>query len=174
MKKKSLIDASSAILLYKANLLRELTYLYQVYATSSVVHELTAEDHAGAEMFLHGFANDKFKIIDIEGIAVNSKKPLLPIDSLDKGESDTIKCFQAGKGDLIITDDGRAARYCTENGLPFINALLVPRLLYFADYFSLQESCDKMDDVIDLGRYSAAIIKWARNCLRQDLAFAMP
>ena len=92
--------------------------------------------------------------------------------SLDQGERDTITCFESGGMDLIITDDGRAARYCREKGVPFINALLFPRLLYFAARITKKESWDKMATLIRLGRYTPEIIEWAKNCSRESLSFA--
>jgi predicted nucleic acid-binding protein len=172
--KKSILDASSAILLFKVDLLQELTDVYQVFVTGSVLQELTRGNHQGADSFLHFASLNKIRTIDSENILLKCKASGDSIYSLDQGEHDTIKCFAAGGYDFIITDDGRAARYCKKNGLPFINALLFPRLLYFADLISWQESNNKTDAIIRIGRYSTEVIEWARNCQKESLPFAMP
>ena len=48
--KKSLLDASSAILLFKVDLLIELTNVYHVSVTRSVLQELTREKHHGTDI----------------------------------------------------------------------------------------------------------------------------
>jgi predicted nucleic acid-binding protein len=172
--KKSILDASSAILLFKVDLLKELTDVYHVFVTRSVLQELTRRNHQGADTFQRFTSLKKIRIIDLENVLLKCKNSGDSLCFLDKGELDTIKCFGAGDHDFIITDDGRAARYCKKNGLPFINALLFPRLLYFADLISWQESNNKTDAIIRIGRYSTEVIEWARNCQKESLSFAMP
>ena len=172
--KKAILDASSAILLFKVDLLKELTDVYHVFVTSSVLQELTRKNHQGADLFQHFASLNKIRIIDVENDLLKCKSSGDSLCSLDKGELDTIKCFGAGDHDFIIIDDGRAARYCKKNGLPFINGLLFPRLLYFADLISRQESNNKIDAIIYNGRYSIGVIEWVRNCQKESLAFAMP
>jgi predicted nucleic acid-binding protein len=172
--KKSILDASSAILLFKVDLLKELTDVYHVFVTRSVLQELTRRNHQGADTFQRFTSLKKIRIIDLENVLLKCKNSGDSLCFLDKGELDTIKCFGAGDHDFIITDDGRAARYCKKNGLPFINGLLFPRLLYFADLISWQESNNKTDAIIDIGRYSTEVIEWAQNCQKESLSFAMP
>jgi predicted nucleic acid-binding protein len=172
--KKSILDASSAILLFKVDLLKELTDVYHVFVTRSVLQELTRRNHQGADTFQRFTSLKKIRIIDLENVLLKCKTSGDSLCFLDKGELDTIKCFGAGDHDFIITDDGRAARYCKKNGLPFINALLFPRLLYFADLISWQESNNKTDAIIRIGRYSTEVIEWPRNCQKESLSFAMP
>lgn len=172
--KKSILDASSAILLFKVDLLKELTDVYHVFVTRSVLQELTRRNHQGADTFQRFTSLKKIRIIDVENVLLKCKTSGDSLCFLDKGELDTIKCFGAGDHDFIITDDGRAARYCKKNGLPFINALLFPRLLYFADLILWQKSINKTDAIIRIGRYSTEVIEWARNCQKESLSFAMP
>ena len=172
--KKSILDASSAILLFKVDLLKELTDVYHVFVTRSVLQELTRRNHQGADTFQRFTSLKKIRIIDLENVLLKCKNSGDSLCFLDKGELDTIKCFGAGDHDFIITDDGRAARYCKKNGLPFINGLLFPRLLYFADLISWQESNNKTDAIIRIGRYSTEVIEWARKCQKESLPFAMP
>ena len=172
--KKALLDASSAILLYKADLLKELTEVYHVFVTRSVFGELTREKHHGTETFLSYVSLSKIMETDVENDPLIINHLEEGMNSLDLGEFDTIKCFVTGKHDFIITDDGRAAKFCNKNGLSFINALLFPRLLYFADSISWQESNDKMNVIIINGRYSSSVIEWARNCQKESLFFAIP
>ena len=172
--KKTLLDASSAILLFKAGLVNELINVYRVFVTGSVLQELTRENHHGVGTFLRYVTLQKIRVIDEDDIFSQTEIPTASLRLLDQGELDTIMCFASGNYDFIITDDGRAARYCKENGLPFINALLFPRLLNFAGLMSRQESNDKMDAIIHLGRYSREIIEPAQSCRKESLAFAIP
>ena len=172
--KKTLLDASSAILLFKAGLLENLTNVYQVFVTGSVLQELTRENLHGAGTFLRYVTLQKIRVIDEDDIFSQTEIPTASLRLLGQGELDTIMCFASGNYDFIITDDGKAARYCKENGLPFINALLFPRLLNFAGLLSQQGGNDKMDAIIHLGRFSPEIIEWARSCRKESLTFAIP
>jgi len=172
--KKTLLDASSAILLFKAGLLKELTNVYHVFVTGAVLQELSCENHHGTDTFLRYVSLQKIRVADGEKIPSRSEIFPTSLCALDQGELDTIMCFAFGNYDFIITDDGKAARYCKENRLPFINALLFPRLLNFAGFMSHQASNDKMDAIIRFGRYSREIIEWARSCRKESLTFAIP
>ncbi|MFC1844980.1 hypothetical protein ACFLZ5_09370 [Thermodesulfobacteriota bacterium] len=172
--KKTLLDASSAILLFKAGLLQELINVYHVFVTRSVLQELTRENHHGADTFLRYISLQKIRVIDEEDILSQSGISKAPMRSLDQGELDTIMCFASGNYDFIITDDGKAARYCKEYSLPFINALLFPRLLSFAGLMSHQASHDKMKAITGFGRYSKEVIELARSCRKESLHFAIP
>lgn len=172
--KKILLDTSSAILLFKAGLVNELTNVYHVFVTGSVLQELTRENHPGAATFFEYFFLQKIRGIGEGDILFQSEIPTASLRSLDQGELDTIMSFASGNYDFIITDDGKAARYCKENGLPFINALLFPRLLNFAGLISRQDSNDKMDAIVHSGRYSKEIVEWARSCRKESLTFAIP
>jgi len=172
--KKTLLDASSAILLFKAGLLKELTNVYHVFVARSVLQELTRRKHHGTDTFLRYASLHKIRVEDGEDILSQSEIYAAPLRSLDQGELDTIIYFESGNYDFIITDDGKAARYCIENRLPFINALLFPRLLNFAGFMSWQGSNDKMDVIIRFGRYSQEVIERARSCHKESLSFAIP
>jgi hypothetical protein len=171
---KALLDASSAILLYKTGLLHDLVAVYQIHVTRSVLEELTGRSRPGAATFARCIDENTLSVISMENEEANYKGVESEMKTLGKGELDTIRCLEAGMGDFIITDDGKAARYCKNKTLPFINALLFPRLLYFAGIFSLHESVMKMEAIRRIGRYSPQITAWASNCAKEALDFAIP
>jgi predicted nucleic acid-binding protein len=172
--KKAVLDASSAILLKKADLLDNLIEVYHVSQTQSVLHELTRRNYYGADTFRQYADLAKIKIIDVENIPLPAYKAGQELHFLDQGELDTIICFLAGNQDFIIIDDGRAARYCSNNNIAFINALLFPRLLYLSSSISI-DTCDTcMETIIQHGRYSDKVIAWAKSCKKESLLFAIP
>jgi len=172
--KRALLDASSAILLYKAGLLEVLTGVYHVFIPRSVQQELICNNRSGAATFAQHVTAGTIKVIDTDNAVPNSTALESGLNSLGRGERDTIRCLKAGKGDFIVTDDGRAARYCQDKALPFINALLFPRLLYFAGIMSPNERRTKMETIIRIGRYSPQITAWAFQSSKEVLAFAIP
>ena len=93
---------------------------------------------------------------------------------LDSGESSAILLFYAGQGDFLITDDGRAARYCRKSGIPFINALLFPVVLQLAGLWDDAASRRAMAEILETGRYSSRVVAFARECGKQDIGFALP
>jgi predicted nucleic acid-binding protein len=172
--KKVLLDASSAILLFKADLLVRLTQVYDVSQTHSVLHELTRKNYYGAEIFCQYAAEKKIRIIDVQNVPFPIQEAGQALPSLGQGELDTIKCFWTDNHDFVIIDDGKAARYCRKNNIAFINALLFPRLLYFNRSISLARCTAVMNKLVRAGRYSDEIIAWAQNCKRESLLFAIP
>lgn len=171
--KKTLLDSSSAIILLKAGLLKDLSDIYHVFVTGAVLHELTRGRRYGVDIFRQYVRLNRIAVIELEDV-INLKSGNLDLpDSLGRGERNTIRCFMSGSFDFMILDDGRAARFCKENNMDFINALLFPKLLNFMGYLSLQECNKKLNRVINFGRYSAEIVEWARNCRKDSLAFAV-
>jgi len=171
---RALLDASSAILLYKAGLLEVFAGVYHVSISRSVQQELICNNRSGAATFAHYVTSDTIEVIDTDNEVPNSKALTIGLNSLGKGERDTILCLKAGMGDFIVTDDGKAARYCQGKALPFINALLFPRLLYFAGIMPFNESSAKMETIMGIGRYSPQITAWAFHSSKEALAFAIP
>jgi len=145
-----------------------------VSQTQSVLHELTRKNSFGADKFRQYAILDTIKTIDVQNMSFPLKKAAQALPVLGKGELDTIKCFWAGNQDFIIIDDGRAARYCSNNNIPFINALLFPRLLYFSSSISNDQCNALMDKITQLGRYSGKVMAWARSCKKESLLFAIP
>ena len=66
--------------------------------------------------------------------------------SMDKGEKETIQIFcnltrfglpgvnfpDPKTKDLILVDDGQAARFCHAQQIPFINSLLIPKIFWYS------------------------------------------
>ncbi len=169
--KKVLIDTSSAILLFKSGLFDDLLDTYKIIVTESVYDELTANYYIGAKEFREYkktckmYVQPSFKKEELNKIV---------FPDLDKGERDTIHFFYFGVGDFIIIDDGEGAKYCRDNHIPYINALLFPRILFLTNSISKTEFNDKAEMIISVGRYSKPIIEYALNCSRDDLEQFLP
>ncbi len=172
--KKCLLDASSAILLFKSGLYAELVKTYEVLMTESVYHELTIDRYPGADTFRGGKSAGEVKVLAGFGGEVAFQSQISPGNLLDRGEFDTICCFKAGKGDFILIDDGGAAKYCRDHGIPFINALLFVKLLYDSGLISASVYEQKFNTLLRLGRYSHEIIKFARQAETHLLAGFLP
>ena len=126
--KTIIIDSSSAILLFKSDMLSYLLSEYRTFMTKSVHDEVLKDGYPGSDEFREYFTHKTIKIISPKkGTQIIESKELL---KLDKGEQDTIRAFFNGMGDFIVIDDGKGAGFCKKNKIPYINALLVPRILY--------------------------------------------
>lgn len=95
-------------------------------------------------------------------------------NEMDAGERDTLCLFLDRKQGFILTDDGRAAAWCRDHDLPFINALLVPKILGFAGWIPLEDGMDRMELLCRMGRYSQKIKDLAFSFTQQDLALFIP
>ena len=84
--KKVVLDASSAILLGKADLLDNLIEVYHVSQTQSVLHELTRKNSFGADIFRQYVILDTIKTIDVQNMSFPLKKAAQPLPLLGLGE----------------------------------------------------------------------------------------
>jgi hypothetical protein len=173
--KQCLIDSSSAILLYKSGLFRTLTEAYQIVMTVSVFEELTVAGYPGAQEFSdYGATN----VVIIQFPATNRLPEGMTNDdlpSLDRGERDTIRCYEKAEPDsFIIIDDGKAAQYCRLHKIPYINALLFVRIAYLTGLLSEGDFHDRYAKLVAIGRYSEEIMAYAQHCSTRDIAFFLP
>lgn len=167
--KKVLIDASSAILLFKVELFECLLNNYDVIMVDTVYREVSKPGYAGAALFRKLALDHRFTVGRLPGIRPAGRERLPAPTRLDRGERDTISGFAAGMGDFIIIDDGRAARYLRDNNLPFINALLVLRLFCLQGKISANEYSLVTERLLAHGRYSAFIVDYASHCTKDVL-----
>jgi hypothetical protein len=99
-------------------------------------------------------------------------------ETLDLGERQTLGLYflntAANKRSFIIIDDAKAAKFCFRHKVPFINALLVPKVLWFAGIFDENDYIEGTARVIEAGRYSRTIIEKAKALSPSDLALFIP
>ena len=202
-RQKVFVDASSAILLYKANLFAGLFNLFQVVMAPSVVMEITQKGYPGAAYFKSYFKsyfkysfnclgkknhNRSARILLQEHLTFDH--PLFALKnftSMDKGEKETIQIFcnltrfglpgansqDPKTKDFILVDDGQAARFCQAQQIPFINSLLIPKIFWYSGVMDQKTYLEKTDGLCTLGRYSQKIMERARQFSQTDLSYFM-
>ena len=82
-----------------------------------------------------------------------------------------IALFREGKGNFIIIDDGKGGRYCRDNNIPYINALLTVKILFLKRLITETESADAWKWLLANGRYSEKVKVWAENAGEERLSF---
>ncbi|MFO7558956.1 MAG: hypothetical protein R6X10_09015 [Desulfobacterales bacterium] len=167
--KTVLIDSSSAILLFKSGLFDHLIHRFEVILSNSVYKELTTSAHAGSNEFKTYIQNHKMTVRHPEADNTASRIP-----QLDAGERGTILLFQKGAADFIMIDDGEGAGYCRRNQIPYINALLFPKILLFSGIISPEECRGRIETILNLGRYSKEIIEYALGCDKMKVELFLP
>ncbi|MDD2390483.1 MAG: hypothetical protein PHP23_12225 [Desulfobacterales bacterium] len=173
--KKILIDASSAILLYKSGLFDILTRTFCTRMTASVYEEVTHDGYPGAMAFKNLLNADRFTVTPSASGKPLCRDHLPAMNALDRGERDTIgEYIHRGGADFIIIDDGKGAGYCRDNDIPYINALLFPKILFMSRELTEPECVSKMEEIMKIGRYSATVIAFAGHCTKSDLDFFRP
>jgi predicted nucleic acid-binding protein len=168
-----LMDASSAIILYKANLHHIVPELYNVVISRSVYDEITNNSYPGAIEYQQLVADNNIMVQTPPVAEVNK---LLPsgLHRLEQGEHDIVLLYYAGYGDFILTDDGVAAKYCKSKGVPFINSLLVPVIIKCSGNKSDTYCQAAFDSIVHIGRYSEWVIHFAERCERDELTYFLP
>lgn len=165
-------DASSAILLEKAGLFLLAAEQFQLVVPPSVLTEITIADTPDAARFAEYAGQKKLHVTAVPDSSVHNMD--LEHRKLDTGERDVIRLYLHQKKGFILTDDGQAAKWCRFHSLPFINALLVPKVFWYAGLID-QEACkEHMHHISKLGRYSETVKAIATACTRNDLALFLP
>ncbi|MCG8337613.1 MAG: hypothetical protein MJE63_24190 [Proteobacteria bacterium] len=174
VKKTVILDSSSAILLEKSELLNELLNAYHVVLTEAVYNELTMNSYLSASLFKTMFEESLIEVQPLSTDIDPERKVILDLAAMDIGEADTITYYLSGHGDFIMLDDKQGARFCLKQQIPFINALLFPKILYFAELLSREEYLHKTETIRQLGRYSDSIINKARKLTKPELNQFLP
>ena len=172
-KKEVLLDSSSAILLEKTGLLDDLLDIYHVILCDAVFQELTENSYPSAELFRDLHQETALSVCPApadHGIQYTWSE----ISVLDIGERETILSFMNGTADFIMLDDGKGAKFCKKNRLPFINALLFPVILGYCGRLSSTNKDLKFNQIRELGRYSRRIVDLAGAASLPDLERFMP
>ena len=169
----ALVDASSAIILYKANLHLIVCEMYNVVISTSVYDEITGNSYPGAKAYQQ-LAADQKVTVQKPCLAALCKPGLSILYTLDKGERDILQLYYAGNGDFIITDDGATARYCKREQIRFINALLIPTIIRCTGRKSDVYCHTAFNKVMSIGRYSRWVINFAEKCQKEELSFFLP
>jgi predicted nucleic acid-binding protein len=168
--KTAIMDASSAIILDKADLHLRVAEMYNVVMPESVYCEITGNAYPAAEKYKRLLTDKKITVQKIDP-GITDQPGMV---KLDQGEYDVLRLYYAGYGDFVITDDGAAARYCKRENIPFINALLVPLILSFTDTMRKNKYNQAYRKILAIGRYSSAVISFADRCDRDKLLNFMP
>ncbi len=171
--KHVLVDSSSAILLFKSGWLEPLVDYYLLKTGWAAHRELTIPGYPGADLFRQLFEQGKINILPSGTVATIHGDSAL--NAMGAGESECIRHFLNGAGDFILVDDGRAAAYCRVRQIPYVNALLVPRILALVnEEITYQEIADAMARIYALGRYAPWVWDHARRCGDAALAAFRP
>lgn len=150
--KTILVDSSSAILLYKSGWLDATLNHFHLMTPWAASREMTVPGHPGAALFQRLFERGQFHVLPADSADANGDDAL---NAMGAGESACIRHFLGGAGDFILLDDGRAAAYCRARKIPYVNALLMPRILALADdAIGPPAVADAMARIYALGRYA--------------------
>ena len=156
-------DSSSIILLQKVRLLGPLLHNYRVIIPPHVYEELTGYGKKGSN-----------ELGDLLTENIVQTTDGIPIEGLDQGESSVITLFSGGVGDFVLLDDRKAAYYCKSRAIPFINALLVSRILFLAGVIKEDNYRVAAAQLIQEGYYSDMIIRKAAAIEDAELQQFMP
>ena len=172
--KSLIIDASSAILLFKGGLFTVLLHHYDVLCVERVFTELTRPGYPGSDTFARLQQEGNFKVIQPPQNALGAQLAIPASARLHSGERDTLVAFPHTGAEFILTDDGGAAAFCRRARLPYTCALLIPRILRHAGLISAAACSAYTADILAAGRYAPPVVAYASGCPTQDLAFFAP
>jgi len=163
-----LIDASSAILLYKAQLFEAVAKAFAVRMVPEVFQEVTVTGRAGSAFFRRCAE----KSCLVLGAKTNGSES--QFYQLHIGERRTIHAYLGGNADFIIIDDRKGALVCRAQRIPYINALLCPRIMQWSGRITPDVSDQAFGRIERAGRYGQAVVAFARMCTARQMAHFMP
>ena len=174
LKRRVLIDASSAIILAKVGLLKELLECYCIIMAQAAYSEVTIHPLPGSSDIMELVASEKISV-RIPSQSYNQENGMpAGCTNFGQGELETLQLYHDGEGDFIIVDDGDAAKYCLQQHIPFINALLFPVVLEAAGIQSTSSRDHFIKKIAQTGRYSSTVFSFVHTCSREKIAFFMP
>jgi hypothetical protein len=171
MKKSILIDASSAILLFKSGWMAPLMENYRVGTGPAAFREMTVANYPGASAFLQWQQEERLVLHPQcpPELSVRTDR-----NGLDPGERECISLFLNGSGAFVVIDDGPGAAFCRREAIPYVNALLIPRLLSPASATARVDAEAAMRQIFAIGRYAPWVLEYALTCPLEDLTFFLP
>jgi len=142
---------------------------YSILMADSVFDEITRKKLPGSDEYRKLLQEIRLQVFPV----TISPRPMADtaLQQLDKGERETILLFKDGYGDFVVTDDGAAARFCRNNEIPFVNSLLLLRLLSLSGRIDLSSFEAGFQSLLALGRYSEIVKEYAQNCPDSELYF---
>lgn len=166
-------DASSAILLYRSGLFPRAALAFSLILAGEVFREVSLDHYPGAVLFRRMAETGQIRIEETKS-SLPDCSALAGFAAMDRGEQDTLSCYLAFKGKekaFVLMDDGKGARFCDRHGIPFINALLVPKIFWYSGLMDENEAQHQMKVLLRIGRYSPRIMERANLLSAEDLAF---
>jgi hypothetical protein len=125
-------------------------------------------------------------VIEFIGLAETKQLTVLPLvnnqlhpvlksaKTMGEGEIKTLHHALSNESEFIIVDDLQAIRFCIKQGLPFINSLLLPRVLLLSGVLSQHLSAEYFFTLEELGHYSETVIQKAAMLGPDDLRQFFP
>ncbi len=165
-----MIDSSSAILLYRADLLTAMARACHLVMVPAVYAEITVGGRSGAATVREACSSGLISLVET-GDTVNEDASL---SALGVGERKTLMAFGRENAHFIIIDDRKGARACQARDIPYINALLCPKILHCTGHIDTQTFQRAFQRIQSIGRYSSAIIDYAMNCTSEMLGQFCP
>ncbi len=171
VKRNVLIDASSAILLFRSDWMDPLMTAYRVKTGPVVFDEITVQGYPGARTFQRWHRENRL-VVDHQPSSALANGTIRP--PLGPGESECIHLYHGGAGAFIIMDDGPGAHFCRREAIPYINALLIPRLLYPGPVVGGSPIETAIRKLYASGRYASWVLDYALNSPVEKLTFFLP
>lgn len=171
--KRVLLDSSSLILLQKADLLSVFSEFCRLYLTPAVYEEVTVAGKTGVEMFENLCQGGLLHVLPLPETKTDLHVTV-ELEKMGRGELQTLLHAITGDYDCIVVDDRQAAKFCYKWNIPFINGLLVPKILFWAGHISGEESHRYFGDIERRGHYSKTIILRAKQLSQDELQQFIP
>lgn len=157
-----MLDASTAILLAKIDLLRRVVSRGDTWMAESAFREATVRDTEDARMIRRLEGEGLIRRAPAKARAGRIRKDF----HLDAGESESIALARE-KGAICGTDDGPAIRCCKVVGLPFTSAIALLVAMAEGGAVAGELALELLAKLEGFGRYAPRILEDAARRVRE-------
>ncbi len=156
------MDASTAILLAKIGVLRDVAGRGEAWISGSALREATAKDTPDAQVIRALVEEGLIRPCSAKGGTGRIRKDF----RLDEGESESITIARE-KGGVCGTDDGPAIRCCKVLGIPFTSAVALLVVMAESGVLSGDLALELLAKLEKYGRYDPRILEDAARRIRK-------
>jgi len=160
-------DSCSLIILEKSGLISFLKKNFTVYTISEVKEETLKKPKIKNQQ-RYNILEEFFQNIFFYNDKIESTN--LPVDKKLFLALEHFKKYQADIKVAMLTDDKKIIKRLYKKEHFFINALLIPAVLYHREIISLSAAKSYMNIIKENSRYSKEVIRYAENILSSSRA----
>ena len=148
-------NSSTLILLAKIDLLNALLeHAPKILISDVIEKEMAAKRTFDAQLIAREIERGSIAVVCSD---LKKARKVMEQFHLDLGEASAYALFNPGQHSALLTDDGELIKLCKLERIPFICAMGIVVRLYEKGVLTKEETLEKMEALVRVGRYAPSI-----------------